>query len=234
MIGFMSSIFGPYPFSASGGVVDDIDVGFALENQTRPIYSVGFFGDQLGADSVVVHELAHQWYGDSLAVAAWQHIWLNEGFATYAEWLWSKREGLGTADEIFRFWFSILPRNNPFWALTIGDPGPDNLFHFAVYIRGAMTLHVLRHTIGDDVFFELLNKWATVYAGGNVTTDQFIAMAESLSGQELDDLFHTWLFTAQKPTRTLIPDAAVSHGDVPAIARAEMERHDQEELLATD
>jgi len=140
MIGFMSSIFGPYPFSASGGVVDDIDVGFALENQTRPIYSVGFFGDQLGADSVVVHELAHQWYGDSLAVAAWQHIWLNEGFATYAEWLWSEREGLGTADEIFRFWFSILPRNNPFWALTIGDPGPDNLFHFAVYIRGAMTL----------------------------------------------------------------------------------------------
>jgi len=73
-----------------------------------------------------------------------------------------------------------------------------------------------------------------VYAGGNVTTDQFIAMAERLSGQELDDLFHTWLFTAQKPTRTLIPDAAVSLGDVPAIARAEMERHDQEELLATD
>ncbi|MFN2485861.1 MAG: hypothetical protein ABR609_04510 [Acidimicrobiia bacterium] len=80
-------------------------------------------------------------------------------------------------------------------------------------------LHVLRHTIGDDVFFELLNEWATMDAGGNVTTDQFIAVAESLSGQELDDLFHTWLFTAQKPTRTLIPDAAVSLGDVPAIAR---------------
>lgn len=71
-----------------------------------------------------LHELAHQWYGDSLAVAAWQHIWLNEGFATYAEWLWSGREGLGTADEIFRFWFSILPRSNPFWASPSAIPDP--------------------------------------------------------------------------------------------------------------
>ena len=70
------------------------DIGFALENQTRPIYSKGFFTDPVAGDFVVVHELAHQWFGDSLAVAQWQHIWLNEGFATYAEWLWSRARGL--------------------------------------------------------------------------------------------------------------------------------------------
>ena len=96
IIGFLADTFGPYPFSAAGGLVDDDDrIGFALENQTRPIYSKFFFGDQISGDSVVVHELAHQWFGDNLALERWQHIWLNEGFATYAEWLWSEREGRG-------------------------------------------------------------------------------------------------------------------------------------------
>ena len=93
-----------YPFTAAGGIVDDLDgLFFALETQTRPVYSKDFFGDSQSGDSVVVHELAHQWYGDSLAVEAWQHIWLNEGFATYAEWLWSEHEGLGTAQDNFDF-----------------------------------------------------------------------------------------------------------------------------------
>ena len=231
VIAFEASIFGPYPFSAAGGVVDDIDVGFALENQTRPIYSAGFFGNQLDADSVVVHEIAHQWYGDSLAVAAWQHIWLNEGFATYAEWLWSEREGLGTVDEIFRFFFTAIPRDDPFWSITIGDPGPENLFDFSVYIRGAMTLHILRQTIGDDVFFDLLRSWATLHAGGNVTTDQFIALAESLSGQQLDGLFQTWLFTGVKPSRPLQPDTIAEGGRLPAVVAAQVQRLDEKEVL---
>ena len=103
IIAFESSVFGRYPWSASGGIVDDLDeLGFALETQTRPIYAKGFFIDTVFGDSVIVHELAHQWYGDSLAVAAWQHIWLNEGFATYAEWLWAEREGFGTPQEQLR------------------------------------------------------------------------------------------------------------------------------------
>ena len=95
IIALEADTFGPYPFSASGGIVDNVDVGFALENQTRPTYSPFFFGPNQGNDFVVVHELAHQWFGDSLAVDTWQNIWLNEGFATYAEWLWSEREGHG-------------------------------------------------------------------------------------------------------------------------------------------
>jgi hypothetical protein len=86
---FLAEAFGPYPFSASGGVVDDNELGFGMEVQTRPIYGKQFFQFEPVGLSVVVHELSHQWFGDSLTVACWQHVWLNEGFARYAEWLWS-------------------------------------------------------------------------------------------------------------------------------------------------
>lgn len=193
--------FGRYPFSTGGGIVDDLEgVGFALETQTRPIYARDFFTDPLSGDNVLVHELAHQWYGDSLAVKRWQHIWLNEGFATYAEWLWSEDQGLGTAQEIYDSWWEAIPPEEYFfWALTIGDPGPDQLFDFAVYIRGAMTLHALRTAVGDADFFEILETWAARNKGGLVTTSQFIRLAERISGQQLDDLFDAWLFTGAKP-----------------------------------
>ena len=200
IIGFLSDTFGPYPFSAAGGIVDGIDgLGFALETQTRPIYSKDFFRNQLDGDIVVVHELAHQWYGDSLAVARWKHIWLNEGFASYAEWLWSEHEGLGSAQDTFDFYYNAIPAESTFWSVEIGDPGPDDLFHSAVYTRGAMTLHQLRLAVGDDTFFTILREWARRRAGGNVSIRQFIRLAEQLSGQQLDDLFTTWLFTTTKP-----------------------------------
>jgi len=129
IIDFLASMFGPYPFSAAGGIVDDADLGFALENQKRPIYSRFCFSDSFSGDAVVVHELAHQWFGDDLALAEWQHIWLNECFATYAEWLWSEREGLETTQEAFDNIAELFPAEDEFWSITIGDPGPDNLFH---------------------------------------------------------------------------------------------------------
>ena len=178
-----------------------------------------------------VHELAHQWYGDSLAVARWQDIWLNEGFATYAEWLWSEREGFGTAQENFDFWaYEAIPPDDPFWELTIGDPGPDALFDFAVYVRGAMTLHTLRLEIGDAAFFDLLETWATSRAGGNVTTPEFIALAEQRSGQDLDGLFDTWHYTGASPAAPSAASAraaaaASSITDAPAASRSLYQRY---------
>lgn len=219
IIDFLSDIFGPYPFAAAGGIVDDSDdLSFALENQTRPIYSKLFFSDPAFADPVVVHELAHQWVGDSLAVARWQHIWLNEGFASYTEWLWSEREGLGTAQEIFDGTYNDIPADSPFWSLVIGDPGPDHLFDGPIYTRGAMTLHQLRLAVGDADFFRILRRWTTSREGDNVTTDEFIRLAERTSGEDLDDLFETWLFTPGKPvlaqtaarvSASAAPDASV-------------------------
>jgi Peptidase family M1 domain/Peptidase M1 N-terminal domain len=199
IIAFLSSKFGRYPFATGGGIVDDVDIGFALETQTRPVYSWLFWVFPGQGDIVVVHELAHQWYGDSLTVAAWRHIWLNEGFATYAEWLWSEHEGLGTAQEIFDGIYNEIPAADPFWSVIIGNPGPDLLLDFAVYQRGAMTLHQLRLAVGDADFFEILRRWAQSREGDNVTTAQFIALAERVSGESLDELFDTWLFTPRKP-----------------------------------
>jgi hypothetical protein len=211
IVRFLASNFGPYPFSASGGIVDDLQgVGLALENQTRPIYARDFFTDARSGDAVVVHELAHQWFGDSLTVARWQHIWLNEGFATYAEWLWAEHEGFASVQDTFDEIYNAIPEDDPFWTLTIGDPGPAQLFDNPIYLRGAMTLQQLRLVIGDDDFFRLLRTWAQTRRGGNVTTDEFIALAERISGQDLGALFDTWLFTDTKP---VVPAAA-------AVARA--------------
>jgi hypothetical protein len=202
IVAFLSRRFGPYPFSALGGIVDDEPrMQFALETQTRPVYGDAFFRsqDQTEGDAVVVHELAHQWYGDSLTVRRWRHIWLNEGFATYAEWLWSEREGLGTARETFNFYYEAIPAGSPFWDLTIGDPGPDQLFDGAVYVRGAMTLHRLRQRVGHADFFDILRRWARSERGELVTTREFARLAERISGRNLDNLFETWLFTPRKP-----------------------------------
>src|SRR5205085_2607801 len=104
-----------------------------------------------------VHELAHQWFGDSVAVQEWNDIWLNEGFASYAEWLWSEKQGEGTTQEIFDFLYNnVYSASDPFWQVRIGDPGAASIFDNAVYDRGAMTLHQLRRTVGDAKFFSIL------------------------------------------------------------------------------
>ncbi|MFI6508635.1 M1 family aminopeptidase [Streptosporangium sp. NPDC050855] len=189
-----STLFGPYPFSSTGGVVDDFPAGYALENQTKPMYG-GFAPD----DSIIAHELAHQWFGDSLSIKRWRDLWLNEGFATYAEWLWSEHEGRTTAEQLFRRSHSA-GADDPIWSYAPGRARADDLFNNSVYTRGAMTLHALRQRIGDPAFFRLLREWAAEHRYGNVTTAQFLAKAEKVSGKDLDALFDAWLFTPRKPT----------------------------------
>jgi len=193
----------PAPYGATALAIATVLLvftGFALETQTRPVYSPVFFFGGPRYD-VVVHELAHQWVGDSLAVEQWQHVWLNEGFATYAEWMWAAYLGDATEDEIFDFFYNeIFPAEaTDFWDLPIGDPGTERLFDSPVYFRGAMTLHVLRMQVGDRDFLKILKEWTRKQAGGNVTTDEFIALAEHVSHQQLDDLFDTWLFSTTRP-----------------------------------
>jgi aminopeptidase N len=208
IVRFLRKSFGPYPFDALGGVVDHVRLGAALENQTRPIYGEGFF--ESGPNSyVVVHELAHQWFGDSVAVDAWRHIWLNEGFATYAEWLWNQERDRAGPGLIFDS-LCLGGASSNFWKVPIGDPGIDDLFSEAVYVRGAMTLQAIREAVGRAAFFEILRTWAADRKDLTGTTDQFLAVAEAVSGMQLDDLFDEWLFTAEKPPSC---DAARSPGN---------------------
>jgi Peptidase family M1 domain/Peptidase M1 N-terminal domain len=229
ILSFLSTQFGPYPFGAGGGIVDDSDAfGFALENQTRPIYAPGFFSDRISGDFVVVHENAHQWYGDDVSVAQWKDIWLNEGFATYAEWLWSEEQGFGSAQDNFDFFYDVIAPDDPFWQVVVADPGVDLLFEGPSYVRGAMTLQALRNEVGDDAFFRIIRGWHASRAGGTGSTPQFIAYAEQVSGQDLTPLFDSWLYTPSKPVlatasaRTL---ATAAVAGAPAAARGEMARY---------
>jgi len=204
IVDMLSNAFGPYPFKTVGMIVpNQDDLGFALETQTRPVYSKLFWLDNDGNPvddvGVVVHELAHQWFGDDVAVGRWQDIWLNEGFATYAEWLWEEHLGNATPAEIFRATYESIPADDPFWQVVVADPGIEDLFGDSQYVRGAMTLQALRERVGDDAFWAIVRGWASSKSGGNGTTPEFIALAEQISGQQLDDLFDTWLFTAGRP-----------------------------------
>ena len=193
---FLARQFGLYPFDDLGGIVDRSRIFFALETQTRPVYDSGFFRGSTNT-GVVAHELAHQWFGDHVSVDEWRHIWLNEGFATYAEWLWADRSGF-TPQSTFNLYCTIRPRD-PFWRVPPGDPGRNRIFDQAVYVRGAMTLQALRKRIGSGAFFEVLRTWTADQGGGTATTDDLQTLAESVSGEQLDGLFEAFLFTPERP-----------------------------------
>ncbi|WP_282791874.1 M1 family metallopeptidase [Streptomyces sp. CC224B] len=195
---WLETLFGPYPFNALGGYVPNVPASYALETQTRPFYGPRAFANGSNV-SIVVHELAHQWYGDSVSVENWKDIWINEGFARYSQWLWSEKEGEGTAQELADYTYASRAANDPFWQVKPGDPGPDNQFHVAVYDRGALALQALRNKVGDKAFFEILKGWPTERAHGNASVRDFVSYAEEVSGKPLSGLFETWLYKAGKP-----------------------------------
>nr|WP_241267570.1 M1 family metallopeptidase [Streptomyces scabichelini] len=193
--------FGPYPFSSTGAIVDrENDAGYALETQNRPVFP--------GAPdtSLLVHELAHQWYGNSVTPATWRDMWLNEGFATYAEWLWQEDHGGDTAQESFDSlyegdYFPSKPDNDAVWAFPPADP-PDaaHLSDTPVYERGAMVLHKIRETVGDTTFHDILRGWATTHRHGNANTSDFTAYVEKQAPDEdFSEIWADWLHGDGKP-----------------------------------
>ena len=198
IIDFLSGYFGPYPFDAAGGYVPDVTAGFSLEAQTRVFYSPVFFKSGDDTD-VIAHELAHQWWGDDVSLERWSDIWLNEGFASYAEWLWAEHENLGTPQQLAQKVYDAHPADDPFWKVEPGDPGAQNQFDDAVYDRGAVAIQALRDTIGDAAFLKLLKAWPAQHRYGNGTIGEFEELAGRISGEDLGGFFTTWLYTAAKP-----------------------------------
>lgn len=193
----------PYPFSTTGGLATGLDPGFALENQTRPTYSP----NSLNLPTVV-HELAHQWFGDHVAVEGWTDIWLNEGPATFFEAYYDEEHGGPSAQKWMRDTYDQISGGNGFWDHEVADPCPtyencvSSIFASFVYYRGGMALQALRNVIGDADFFELLERWVTDRAGRTGSTAQFEALAEEVSGEDLDGFFEAWVHATTKPADT--------------------------------
>ncbi len=191
---FLATRFGPYPFDAYGGIaVNDGRIRYALETQSRPVYGPAFFTD--GPDlGVVAHELAHQWFGDSVSIRRWSDLWLNEGFASYAEWLWAEHDGGRSVQSVFEAEYAVTD-----WSQPALDPGRSGIFGRAVYKRGALTVHALRRTVGDDLFFQILRTWTAEKRNGNATTADLVKVAERVSGRSLGRFFDAWLSGTTAP-----------------------------------
>jgi aminopeptidase N len=151
-----------------------------------------------GSERLVAHELAHQWFGNSVGLAKWQDIWLNEGFACYAEWLWAEANGGPTADALARKYHAILSKLPQ--DITLGDPGPRVMFDDRIYKRGALTLHALQQRLGAEAFFNLVRTWTTTYAHSTAGTAEFKALAASFANDNLDEFFDSWLLKQPLPS----------------------------------
>ena len=293
MITYFESVFGPYPFAAAGGAVVDAPILFALETQTMPTYgSLPFMDDaaslteedRKSQESLVAHEMAHQWFGNNVSVLRWQDIWLNEGFASYAQALWIEHaEGITARNRYIAQSYAVQAALNPVQdpeavatssaadvldtyrhfsarflraavssrfvqqymeslgvtnlealaevpaakglaqlvtlgvdpeffpgvAVPTGNPGAANMFSpVSVYERGILTLHALRLRVGDETFFTILRTWPERYRNGNATTEDFITLAEEISGQDLASFFQGWLYEIALPP--LHPDTPVA------------------------
>jgi aminopeptidase N len=197
MLTVFQDFFGPYPFDEYGVVVVDEDLEVPVEAHGLSVFGANHVDGRRGSERLVAHELAHQWFGNSLTVADWRHIWLNEGFAKYAEWLWSEASGGLSAASLAaksRSRLALLRQD-----LRVADPGVRRIFDDRVYERGALTLHALRTVIGHAAFIAVLREWTATHRHRTVTTEDFTALAQRHSPRPLDGLFTAWLYETKLP-----------------------------------
>lgn len=197
MLQVFTELFGPYPFAEHTSVVTADELEIPIEAQGMSVFGAQFVGKGKDAERLVSHELAHQWFGNSVTCRQWRDIWLHEGFACYAEWLWSERSGGPSAAH----WaarhhkrLAELPQD-----LLLADPGPRDMFDDRVYKRGALTLHALRATVGDETFFHVLRTFTARFRHANASTRDFINLVDEVARRGLASLWQAWLYDRALP-----------------------------------
>ncbi|RDB45307.1 M1 family peptidase [Tsukamurella tyrosinosolvens] len=189
--------FGPYPFPEYTVVVTDDTLEIPVEAQTVSIFGANHCDGTRHAERLVAHELAHQWFGNSLTLTRWKDIWLHEGFACYSEWMWAQECGQATTQQMAaRYYAKLAASPND---IVVGDPGPDLMFDDRVYKRGALTVHAVRVALGDPAFFTMLHEWTSEFAHQSVTTEDLITLAAKYSPEPLRTLWRTWLYETALP-----------------------------------
>lgn len=191
MLDYFQTVFGPYPFEDYQVVVHEDALEIPLEAQGLSIFGVNHLR---GNERLIAHELAHQWFGNSLGIAQWEDIWLNEGFACYAEWLWADFSGQMPIDASVRTHYAkIAPMH-----FTLKDPGPRDMFDDRVYKRGAITLHALRRTAGDPAFFAAVRDYVARGAHGVVEPFDLVN-AFARQGVAVGDVLDAWVNHPELP-----------------------------------
>ena len=204
MMALFERLFGPYPFDSYRVVVTEDPLEIPLEAQGLSIFGANQMDGRRGSERLVAHELSHQWFGNSVGVAAWQHIWLNEGFACYAEWLWWDHMRLHTMASSTRAAWEKLAQEPQ--DLVLADPGPETMFDDRVYKRGALTIHAIRCALTDEVFFAMVRGWTAEHAYGTVTTWDFLEhLAECAPDRTARAVAERWLLSPELPELPVLP-----------------------------
>lgn len=194
ILNFLTSTFGPYPFSSAGGIFYPGDTGGGFELQQRPVYPGGISTDQF---TVIVHENAHQWFGNSVSMRDWRDICIKECFASYAEWLWNEAKEGHNLDADYRATIDKKKNDASFWKEPLYDPGPFS--YGGAYTVGPLMLHALRRTVGDDVFFRTLRDWLHIHRYANASWPEFERLAGKESGTDLTRFFQAWAHSTSVP-----------------------------------
>jgi aminopeptidase N len=205
---WMERRLGRYPFENYGLLMADADVGFELETQTLSLFEKPLFAGSTFPgwykESVMAHELAHQWFGDSVSPKTWDDLWLNEGPATWYEWQYAAEHGGPSFEARVRAAY----RKSDRWREKFGPPArlhparpgdKIDIFRKSVYDGSAVVLFALRAKIGADAFDRLQRAWLTQHRDGNGSTDDYIALVNKVSGKDLTRFLKNWLYGSDTP-----------------------------------